>query len=302
MTEPYFIWTVQLYRTKGLDDQGIHVLDTTAKSGIKAFAPSFSDVMAYKDGKLSKEDYTKIYLQRMVDSRQNNPTDWKKLLAHKKVAVACYCSPGRFCHRHLFIKDHQTYLEALGHEVKLMGEINGAQYSDIMPQSIVSIPVERKIVPFYSKYDLLSNHSPHGFTVKSITFKHVEQFMMYCKAMLFGDKDQAAKILAEDNPQGCKVLGRGVKGFDEKIWIAKRRRYVLIACLQKAREHSEVREYVLSTGNAILVEASKSDVIWGVGIAKDDPRIYDISQWRGLNLLGEIWMEVRRILQEEIVF
>jgi hypothetical protein len=77
---------------------------------------------------------------------------------------------------------------------------------------------------------------------------------------------------------------------------------MFIGCLQKAREHPEIREYLLSTGNDILVEASKSDVIWGVGIAKDDPRIYDQSQWRGMNLLGEIWMDVRRILQAEVIF
>lgn len=302
MAEVYQIWTVQLYRVKGLEDKGIHVLDTTAKSGIRAFAPDFNDVMLYKEGKLSKAQYTDIYLRRIAQSEQDNPKEWKRLNNYKKVAVACYCAPGKFCHRHLFIQKHKAHLEAQGHEVILMGEINGVQYYDEMPKSVVSNPVERKIIPFYSYQDLLSNHHPTGVTIKGVTFKHIEQFMMYCKAMLFNDKLQAGLILKEPNPQGCKVLGRGVRPFDEKLWAAKRRRYVFIGCLQKAREHPEVRDYLLSTGNAILVEASKSDVIWGAGIAKDDPRIYDMTQWRGMNLLGEVWMDVRRVLQEDVVF
>jgi ribA/ribD-fused uncharacterized protein len=298
----YFIWTVQIYRAGNLKEQGIHLLNTTAKDGVRAFAPSFNDVMLYKEGKLSQTQYTDIYLHRMKDSREKNPADWKRLQEHEKVAVACYCSPGKFCHRHLFIHDMKADLEARGHEVKLMGELNGPDYSPVAPKAVVSIPRDVVIVPFYSKHDLLSNHHPSGFTIKGVTFAHVEQFMMYCKAMLFNDKLQAGRILAESNPQGCKILGRGVRPYDEKLWAAKRRRYVYFACLQKAREHKEVREYLLSTGNAILVEASAKDVIWGVGIAKDDPRIYDMAQWRGMNLLGEIWMEVRRVLQEDVLF
>jgi ribA/ribD-fused uncharacterized protein len=298
----YQIWTVQMSRSRNLKDKGIHALDTTVKSGIKAFAPKWDMVMAHKEQRLSDAQYTDQYTRMMRESRQNNHTIWKKLQDHEKTAVLCYCSPGKFCHRHLFIHEMKDYLESLGHTVELKGEINGPQYYSEIPKAVVSIPRDEKIVPFYSKYDLLSNHNPSGFTIKGVTFKHVEQFMMYCKAMLFNDKLQAGLILAEPDPQKCKILGRGVRPFDEALWVSKRRRYVYLGCLQKAREHKEVRDYLLSTGNAILVEASPRDTIWGVGIAKEDPRIYDIEQWQGLNLLGEIWMEVRRVLQAEVVF
>lgn len=302
MADVYQLWTVQIYRAAKLGEQSIHLLDTTAKSGVSAFAPAFSDVMAYKAGRLSKEQYTDIYVKRMIESRRDNPVEWFQLQDHKKVAVACYCAPGKFCHRHLFIKDHQAHLESLGHEVQLMGEFNGAPYYDTVPEAVVSVPIQRQIIPFYSKDDVLSNHHPSGFMVKGVTFPHVESFMMYCKAMLFKDTVTAAKILTTSNPQACKMLGRQVRPYDDVVWVKKRRSYVFIACLQKAREHPEIREYLLSTGNALLVEASARDVIWGVGIAKDDPRIYDINAWRGMNLSGEVWMQVRRVLQEEVVF
>ena len=41
------------------------------------------------------------------------------------------------------------------------------------------------------------------------------------------------------------------------------------------------------------MEASPYDTIWGIGLAAEDPRAKDPSQWRGQNLLGFALMEVR---------
>ena len=45
--------------------------------------------------------------------------------------------------------------------------------------------------------------------------------------------------------------------------------------------------------HSILVEASKYDNVWGVGIGIRDPFIKDTTKWKGLNLLGMALMEVR---------
>lgn len=301
MGDLYQIWTVQMARVRHIKDPEIHPLDTTAKSGTKEFAPHFNDVMRYKDGFLSENQYTDIYLRKMRDSQQQFPSVWKRLLKHKKVAVICYCTPGKFCHRHLFAPLMKKYLEDQGHQVKLMGELNGPNYAP-MPESIVSIPREQKIIPFYGKEDLLSNHNPSGFLVKGVWFDHGEQFLMYCKSKLMGDHVTAERILKEKNPQGCKMLGRAVTPWDETLWKLKRRGIMNRGCYEKAKQNPHVDEYLLSTDNHILVEASGSDRNWGVGISKDDPRIYDMNQWQGLNLLGESWMWARRKRQEEIIF
>jgi ribA/ribD-fused uncharacterized protein len=70
---------------------------------------------------------------------------------------------------------------------------------------------------FFRKESPFSNWYPATFTVKGITFCCVEQFMMYCKARLFGDLETAAKIMGTLDPSRHKVLGREVRGFNQEV-------------------------------------------------------------------------------------
>jgi hypothetical protein len=117
------IWTVQMAQWRRAKSQGLFFLDITAKSGVRAFAPDFSRVMEYKKGLLTQEAYTQLYLERMALSREKRPETWEKLKDNEKVALACYCPAGRFCHRHLFSKLMQDYLVDQGYEARLMGEV-----------------------------------------------------------------------------------------------------------------------------------------------------------------------------------
>lgn len=304
MSETYRIWTIQLPKWRLAEQSNIYCLDITAKSAKgdnKVFAPLMNDVMRYKDGHLSEAQYTDIYLRKMRDSRKSHPDAWKSLQNEKRVAVMCYCPAGCFCHRLLFARDMKNYLESLGHIVLLEGELTKPVAKVSPPDNQPERPA-REVVGFHGKEDLLSNWNNRGFTIKGVYFAHGEQFMMYCKAKLMGDHATAELILAEPDPGECKKLGRRVTPFDKPLWDARCKRIVYIGCLQKAREHSDVAEYLLSLRNKIIAEASKSDKLWGVGLAKGDPRLQDPSQWLGANGLGDVWMEVRTTLESEVVF
>jgi ribA/ribD-fused uncharacterized protein len=149
------------------------------------------------------------------------------------------------------------------------------------------------VTAFYSKRDFMSNHYICYFKVKGITFNCLEQFMMYCKAMLFGDKIIADAILVCEEPQGQKMLGRKVRGYDDAVWLAKREKYILIGMIEKYSQNLQERQWLLETGDSILVEASERDTVYGVGLNENDPRIANPYEWQGANLCGELTMKAR---------
>ena len=57
-----------------------------------------------------------------------------------------------------------------------------------------------------------------------------------------------------------------------------------------------LRNYLLGTGRRVLVEASPSGLIWGIGLGAANERATDPLRWRGLNLLGFALMEARERL------
>ena len=134
------------------------------------------------------------------------------------------------------------------------------------------------------------------FTAGENTFNCAEQFMMHGKAVLFGDAEVAAKILAADHPRDHKALGRKVKNFDDKIWKREREQIVMAGNRAKFTQNKELEKLLLDTRGTTLVEASPYDKIWGIGLAASDPRAQDPSQWKGQNLLGKILTALREEL------
>lgn len=149
---------------------------------------------------------------------------------------------------------------------------------------------------FFTQNDALSNWYISDFEIKGVRFNCVEQFMMYCKAKLFGDESTAMKILEAPHPRVQKALGRAVVGFDDEKWVARRRQIVEYGCYAKFSQNEALRGVLLTTGDTLLVEASPYDRIWGIGLAANDPRALDPSKWKGQNLLGQALTQVRERL------
>lgn len=54
---------------------------------------------------------------------------------------------------------------------------------------------------------------------------------------------------------------------------------------------------MFETGDAVLVDASPYDRIWGIGLKADDERALHPNTWQGQNLLGFALMDVREELR-----
>lgn len=143
----------------------------------------------------------------------------------------------------------------------------------------------------------LSNWYDCQFTYKGHIFYNSEQAFMWEKAKFFNDEETAEKILNEPNPRKNKQLGREVKNFNGDVWLKEGYRVMVDVNLSKWSSNKYLKDLLLSTENKIIVEASPLDVIWGIGLHWEDDLVLDSSNWKGLNLLGESLMEVRKKLK-----
>ena len=131
------------------------------------------------------------------------------------------------------------------------------------------------------------------FIIDDIEFNTCEQYMMYKKAMLFGDLEVAEQILQTSDPKAQKALGRKVRYFDDNVWMEHAYNYVVEGNRAKFSQNREFGEVLAMTKGKTLVEASPYDCRWGIGLYGDDPRAKDPLQWRGENLLGKAITQVR---------
>lgn len=172
---------------------------------------------------------------------------------------------------------------------------------------------------FHTCHSPFSQWHPSKYEYRDTKFSSAEQFMMYSKAKLFGDEEVAFKIMDMNNhstilksfmlgeittkdilssklltnkwkqaQQQIKDLGKEVSGFSEEIWAAKRIPIISVSNREKFNQNLGMKDTLMRTKEAIMVEASPWDKIYGVGLGKNDPLIKDPKNWKGLNLLGNV--------------
>ncbi|WNO10882.1 NADAR family protein [Teredinibacter sp. KSP-S5-2] len=128
---------------------------------------------------------------------------------------------------------------------------------------------------------------------EGVKYNCCEQYMMYKKALLFGDMETASKILSEPEPAVQQKLGREVKRFQSGLWNLNKIGIVWYGNYLKFSQHADLSSRLIDTGSKVLAEASPYDLVWGVGFSADDDLILDEKNWRGKNLLGKVLMSVR---------
>ncbi len=138
------------------------------------------------------------------------------------------------------------------------------------------------------------------------TFSSREKWMMVIKTLMFAKGDHRQdnlnildnQMVPTDDPGKIRELGRTVKGFDEKIWDEWKYKIVVNGNYLQFSQDKEMRDILMKTGTAELVEASPKDRIWGIGYEEKKATKVSRSQW-GLNLLGLALVEVRAKLTKE---
>ncbi|RZJ64664.1 MAG: NADAR family protein [Flavobacterium sp.] len=136
-----------------------------------------------------------------------------------------------------------------------------------------------------------------SFDADGQQYPTAEHYMMAGKAKLFNDYETLEEILKSETSNQAKSLGRKVKNFDPQLWDEQKYEIVKQGNLLKFSQNEEFKEFLLSTNDKVLVEASPYDTIWGIGMLETDQKAKNPVLWNGENLLGFALMEVRDLLK-----
>jgi len=141
-------------------------------------------------------------------------------------------------------------------------------------------------INFYLKSDefgQLSNFAPFPIELDGERWPTSEH---YFQAQKFEDEAYRQKIRKTSSPMQAARLGRDRKQKLRGDWESVKIGIMRQAVLAKFTQHADLRELLLSTGEAKIVEHTENDDYWGDG-----------GDGSGKNMLGRILMEVRDTLR-----
>ena len=186
--------------------------------------------------------------------------------------------------------------------------LNGKPYShddldklppELRPSNTATV-TKNNITAFYSRHSKLSNHFPCKFTTGEGEFTSVEQYLMYQKAIHFGDNLSASTIRQTDDPVTVKNLGKTIKNFKPEVWKGVREQYMQVGISAKFEQNLQLAQYLKETGDSTLVEANPFDNYWGVGLSMSNEDVWIKTNWKGANKLGQMLEELRESITTKI--
>jgi ribA/ribD-fused uncharacterized protein len=145
-------------------------------------------------------------------------------------------------------------------------------------------------IHFYStqgEFGCFSNFSRHPIFLGGLRWRTTEH---YYQAQKFAGTDYAEQIRMANKPMIAALLGRSRKVPMRRDWESVKEQVMLAALRAKFTQHEDLREVLLGTGDALLVEHTANDAYWGDG-----------GDGSGRNRLGHLLMQVRAELRAAAV-
>jgi ribA/ribD-fused uncharacterized protein len=142
-----------------------------------------------------------------------------------------------------------------------------------------------RVVKFYrtgDAYGEFSNFAAFPIRLNGVEWPTTEHNF---QAQKFTGTPHEEAIRVADSPMAAAKMGRDRSRPLRSDWETVKDDIMREAVLAKFEQHPALRDLLLSTGNAELVEHTKGDAYWGDG-----------GDGSGLNKLGRILMEVRKRL------
>ena len=144
------------------------------------------------------------------------------------------------------------------------------------------------IINFYStgdEYGCFSNFAAYPIKLDGKMWPTSEH---YFQAQKFDDVEHSDAIRKAKSPMIAARMGRDRKKKLRRDWESVKVSIMTDAVRAKFSQHEDLRDVLLGTGDAKIVEHTENDDYWG-----------DSGDGRGKNMLGQILMRVRQEIQKE---
>src|SRR5262245_55405732 len=145
------------------------------------------------------------------------------------------------------------------------------------------------IIHFYrtgDDYGCFSNFAPYPIKLKGKGWPTSEH---YFQAQKFAGTEHEEAIRQAKSPMIAARMGRDRSKPLRADWEAVKDDLMREAVRAKFAQHADLREILLATGDAVIVEHTDNDAYWGDG-----------GDGSGKNMLGKILMEVRAELRAQM--
>lgn len=145
------------------------------------------------------------------------------------------------------------------------------------------------VINFYrvsEDYGCFSNFAAYSIQVDGKQWPTSEH---YFQAQKFEDREHQEAIRKIKSPMIAARMGRNRKKPLRRDWESVKIAVMRKAVRAKFTQHDDIRQILLSTGDARIVEHTENDSYWGDG-----------GDGSGKNMLGHILMEIREELRAEV--
>jgi ribA/ribD-fused uncharacterized protein len=142
------------------------------------------------------------------------------------------------------------------------------------------------IIKFYKvneKYGEFSNFARYPIKINEIVWPTSEH---YFQAMKFESKTDQNEIRKAKTPFEAAKRGRDRKKRLRANWELIKDDVMRQALKAKFTQHDELKNLLINTGEAKLIEHTSNDIYWGDG-----------GDGKGKNMLGQLLMELREELK-----
>ncbi len=149
--------------------------------------------------------------------------------------------------------------------------------------------IEKENAYTFSRFDLkhpLSTCSVHPIELEDFRWMTAEH---YYQAQIVASQSLVERIKKADSGEIAYQLAKPWYRAKKPGWKDMRRVFMTRALYIKVQMYPEVKEALMDTEQELILETSLYDHYWGLG--RDQ---------RGENMLGKVWMDIRKKLNDDL--